>query len=163
MLEISSIANSTSVVVNLPSCSAREEKLTPQFVIKASSAHSWAAKEQIVLLHLTWLYAIALDLIFRHKREPSVIQRFFLSQSADTWSDIVGVVLTEEGSIDHGSTLDRNLNDLPFFHKKGVSVVLKVVDAQQGNEPPAAFYKTGPHLASARMVRRGNAVRLTIH
>lgn len=81
------------------------------------------------------------------------------SQSADTWSDIVGVVLTEEGSIDHDSTLDRNLNDLPFFHEKGVSVVLKVVQ------------KMNRWLCSTRLAlisplhgwyARGNAARLTI-
>lgn len=61
----------------------------------------------------------------------------------------------KEGSINHDLTLDRNLNDLPFFHKKGVSVVLKVVHTQQENELLTAFYKTGSHLVSAQMIHKG--------
>jgi hypothetical protein len=53
ILEISSIANSTSETVSLLSCSAREDILTPQFVTKAPPMYGWATKEQIVLLHFT--------------------------------------------------------------------------------------------------------------
>ena len=105
---------------SLLSTSLRQKgKLTPLLIVEAPPAHGGAAKEQILILQLARLRAVALDLLFG-LRVPAVVQGPSLDQSTDPRSEIVRIVSRKKAASTMIRLLTRTSTTSPFSMKKAL-------------------------------------------
>ncbi len=143
--------------------SGEENELTPLLATKTEPQHSRATEEQVVLPHVGWLNAVALDFVgFLRKivkGVPDTVRRVMLSQLVDARFAVVWIDLEKECRVDHNPTMNRHSMNLSPLHKESFPLVVQMMHSHQGDEPPTMAYELRPLFLCVAVVSERKAFK----